>query len=198
MAKSAAPSKKSSKKSSKKPANKPAKRSAKKSAKKAAAKGGSSKKTSKKPAKKSAKKGGKKPAKASNPLAPKVVSTGKGASPADLGKAVVAHVNAMAAPDTELWKQHFHSKFTSIEGDGSAWTGRKAVDAKCQAWMDAHTVHSCKASGPFVGATGFSVVYDMDVEANDGSMPRTQMKEVGVYTVKKGKIVQEEFMYGGM
>jgi hypothetical protein len=103
----------------------------------------------------------------------------------------------MAAPDTELWKQHFHPKFVSIEGTGEAWSGRKAVDAKCQAWMNAHTVHSCKATGPFVGATGFSVLYDMDVEAKDGSMPRMQMREVGVYTVKNGKVVQEEFMYAG-
>jgi hypothetical protein len=171
-------------------AKKAAKKTAKKAAKKAAPKG------AKKPAaKKTAKK---KAGKKGSPLAPKMVKSGKGATPAELGKAVVAHVTAMAAPDTELWKQHFHPKFVSIEGSGESWSGRKAVDAKCQAWMNANTVHSCKASGPFVGATGFSVVYDMDVEPKDGSRPRGNFKEVGVYTVKNGKIVQEEFMYGGM
>ena len=173
-----------------------AKKAAKKTAKKTAAK--TAPKGAKSAAKKADKKSGKKSSKKGNALAPKMIKTGKGHTPAELGKALVAHVNAMSAPDTELWKQHFHPKFVSIEGTGEAWSGRKAVEAKCQAWMNAHTVHSCKASGPFVGATGFSVVYDMDVEAKDGSRPRMQMQEVGVYTVKNGKIVQEEFMYGGM
>lgn len=189
MAKSAA---KPSKKLAKKPTGKPAKKSAKKSAKKTAAK------AAPKAFKQAGKKAGKKPAKKADPLAPTMIKTGKGATPAELGKAVVEHVNAMAAPDTELWKRHFHPGFVSIEGTGEAWSGRKAVDAKCQAWMNAHTVHSCKASGPFVGATGFSVLYDMDVESKDSTMPRMKMREVGVYTVKKGKVVQEEFMYGGM
>ncbi len=174
-------------------AKKAAKKSAKKTAKKTAAKG--AKKAATKPAaKKAAKKAGKK----GNPLAPKMIKTGKGATPAELGKAVIAHVNAMSAPDTELWKQHFHPKFVSIEGSGESWTGRKAIDAKCQAWMNANTVHGCKATGPFVGATGFSVMYELDVEPKDGSRPRGIFHEVGVYTVKNGKVVQEEFMYGGM
>lgn len=178
-------------------AKKAAKKTNKKTAKKAAKKTGG-KKPAAKSAKGSAKKpAGKKPAKKAS-MKPKKVSTGKGATPKEIGEAVVAHVNAMAAPDKELWKKYFHKNFTSIEGTGDAWTGMKAVEAKCQAWMDAHTVHSCKATGPFVGGTGFSVEYDMDVEAKDGSMPRMQMKEVGVYTVKNGKVVQEEFMYHGM
>jgi hypothetical protein len=176
----------------KKAAKKTAKKAAKKTAAKAAPKG------AKKAAKKSAAKKPAKKGKKGNPMAPKMVKSGKGATTGELGKAVMAHVTAMSAPDTELWKQHFHPKFVSIEGTGESWAGRKAVEAKCQAWMNSHTVHSFKATGPFVGATGFSVVYDMDVEAKDGSMPRMQMKEVGVYTVKNGKIVQEEFMYGGM
>lgn len=173
----------------KKAAKKTAKKTATKTAAKAAPKG--AKKTAKKAA-------GKKPAKKGNALAPKMIKTGKGHTPAELGKALVAHVSAMTAPDTELWKQHFHPKFVSIEGTGESWAGRKAVEAKCQAWMAANTVHSCKVTGPFVGATGFSVVYDMDVEPKDGSRPRGNFQEVGVYTVKNGKIVQEEFMYGGM
>jgi hypothetical protein len=173
-----------------------AKKAAKKTAKKTATK--TAAKAAPKGAKPAAKKTGKKAAKKGNALAPKMIKTGKGHTPAELGKALITHVTAMTAPDTELWKQHFHPKFVSIEGTGESWAGRKAVDAKCQAWMNAHTVHSVKATGPFVGATGFSVVYDMDVEPKDGSRPRMQMQEVGVYTVKNGKIVQEEFMYGGM
>lgn len=165
-----------------------AKKAKKKATKKAA------KKSAKATAKKTTKKGAsKKPA----AKKPKKITTGKGATPAEIGNAVVAHVNAMGK-DSDLWKKHFHKNFTSIEGTGDACTGVKAVAAKCEWWVNNHTVHSCKATGPFVGATGFSVHYEIDVESKDGSMPRMLMKEVGVYTVKNGKVVQEEFMYAPM
>ncbi|MCC5824396.1 MAG: nuclear transport factor 2 family protein [Phycisphaerales bacterium] len=200
MAKKAA--RKTAKKTTKKAARKPAKKSAKKSAKKAAKKNAAkaANKAGKKPGKKAARKTTKKSARkpAAQLLKPKRVTSGRGRTPAELGKIVVDHVNAMAVSDMELWRNYFHPKFISIEGDGQAWSGRKAVDAKCRAWMDAHTVYACRATGPFAGATGFSVVYDMEIEAKDGSFPRMQMREVGVYTVKNGKIVQEEFMYAGM
>lgn len=193
--------KKTAKKTARKTAKKAAKKTAKKAARKPSKKTGArnpAKTSAKKTGKKSGKKAARKPAAKANLLKPKRVSSGRGRTPAELGKIVVDHVNAMAAPDTELWRNYFHPQFVSIEGDGQAWTGRKAVDAKCREWMDAHTVHACRATGPFVGATGFSVVYDMEVEAKDGSMPRMQMREVGVYTVKNGKVVQEEFMYAGV
>lgn len=176
------------KKAAKKSGKKAAKKSAKKTAKKASS---GAKKAAKKGAKKSAKRGAKK----GNPMAPKKVTSGKGATPGEIGKVLMEHVRAMSSPDMELWKKHFHKGFTSIEGTGDSWSGIKAVDAKCKAWMDSHIIHGCECSGPFVGATGFSVIYDMDVEAKDGSMPRMRIKEVGVYTVKNGKVVQEEFMY---
>lgn len=177
-------------------AKKVAKKANKKANKKAAKK--ASAKTAKKPAgKKTAKKTAKKSGKKGNPFAPKMISSGKGHTPGELGKALVEHCQAMGN-DMDLWKKHFHKGFTSIEGTGQAFTGIKAVEAKCKAWMDAHIIHSAKATGPFVGATGFSVLFDMDVEAKDGSMPRMNMQEVGVYTVKNGKVVQEEFMYFGM
>lgn len=181
----------------KKVAKKASKKASKKTAKKASRKAAARKPVAKTAARKAAKKPGKKTSKKGSSLAPKMISTGKGHTPAELGKALVQHCQAMGN-DMDLWKKHFHKGFTSIEGTGQAFTGIKAVEAKCKAWMDAHIIHSAKATGPFVGATGFSVLFDMDVEAKDGSMPRMIMQEVGVYTVKNGKVVQEEFMYGGM
>lgn len=139
-----------------------------------------------KPAKKS-KAGGKKS------LAPKAVKTGKGASPMEVGQALVAMVRAgQFDPNTQLWAP----KFSSIEGLGVSqeWTGGKAVAAKNQEFHDSNIIHSCTVDGPFVGATGFAVHYAIDVECKtDGS--RKTMTEVGVYTVKNGKIIREEFMY---
>ena len=188
MAKKAASKKKakskkeSAKKASKKAATKSTTAAMKKQAKKAA---------TKKPTKKAAKK---KAVKAK--AGPRKVSTGKGLSAAELGKIVVDHVNA-GGDDLELWKQHFSTKCVSIEGSGEAHEGRKAMKAKYDWFFNKFIMHSCKAEGPFVGATGFSVRYMVDMEDKETGV-RHESPEVGVYTVKNGKVVQEEFMYGPM
>lgn len=153
-----------------------------------------SSKASARPAKKAGKKAGAK-SKASS-LAPKPIGTGKGASPADIGRDVVAMVNS-GTRDPEIWAKHFSKNLTSIEGMGVglAWHGLRAVKAKGEQWAADHIVHGGSANGPFVGATGFAIQFDMDVETKSTGQ-RQRMREVGVYTVKNGKVVQEEFMYG--
>ena len=54
-------------------------------------------------------------------------------------------------------------------------------------------VHSFDVHGPFVAHDRFVVQFDADV-TNKQSKERTQLSEVGVYTVKDGKIVREEFL----
>jgi hypothetical protein len=142
--------------------------------------------------KKTTKKATKKSAKSSLP--PKPINSGKGATPRELGNKVLAMINAQAPLDS-IWAECFHKNFESIEGGGMVWTGVKAVAAKCQEWDSTNTTHEFKATGPFVGATGFAIQYEMDVE-NKQTGERTKFAEVGVYTVKNGKIVREEFMYG--
>ena len=115
---------------------------------------------------------------------------------ATIGAAVVTHVNSGAESDRPLWEQHFDPGFTSVEGDGTSYEGMDAVQKKGDEWMAAHTVHSCRAEGPFVGSDGFAGRYELDVEPKDGSWPRTVMSEIGVYTVRDGKVVREEFWYG--
>ena len=165
-----------------------AKKSSKKSSTKPAAR--------KKPAGKSASKKAalKKPVKvAAKGTDPVPISTGPGASPAELGAMLVSRFNQGHAETAgELWSKDL----ISIEGVGvsMAWVGMKAVDAKNAWWSSAHKVHGASAEGPYVGATGFAVKFRMDVE-EIATGKRTQMEEIGVYTVEKGKIVTEEFMY---
>lgn len=139
----------------------------------------------------------KKGKKAKKSLAPKAISTGKGATPAEVGADVVAMFNLGQLHEIE--DKWWSPKVTSIEGVGVAlaWEGRKAVEAKNKGWMEAHTLRSARAEGPFVGATGFAIKFQMEVEEK-ASGKRTAMEEVGVYEVKNGKIVREEFMYGTM
>lgn len=157
---------------------------AKKSKKKTAAK---------KPAKKSNKK---KSAPKRNPLAPVPISTGKGDSAMDIGTNLVRMFNAGQWKTGEIEKKYWSPRIVSIEGVGTAlgWHGVKAARSKGEEWMRDNVIHSCSAEGPFVGATGFSVKYTMDVETKSTGMRQT-MVEVGVYSVLKGKIIQEEFMY---
>jgi hypothetical protein len=59
--------------------------------------------------------------------------------------------------------------------------------------MKNHEVHNAKVGGPFVARDKFVVRFDIDVtEKNSGQ--RFQASEVGIYTVKDGKVVHEEFL----
>lgn len=129
------------------------------------------------------------------PPNPSMISTGRGPSPAEVGADLVAMFNRGKLQEIEA-KYHADS-LVSVEGVGvsMAWSGRKAVQAKNEGWLSTHRLHGASAEGPYVGATGFSVKFTMDVEDTTDSS-RVMMEEVGVYTVQNGKIVREEFMYG--
>ena len=79
-------------------------------------------------------------------------------------------------------------------GGGSPETrGADGVRKKIDWWVSAMQIHRFDASEPFVGHDRFVVQYDADV-TDKNSKERRKMSEVGVYTVKNGKIVREEFL----
>jgi hypothetical protein len=95
----------------------------------------------------------------------------------------------------------YDEKIVSIEGQGTPemparMEGIEAVRGKSRWWYDNHEVHASKAVGPFCGhrQDQFAVLFETDV-TNKPSGQRSQMTEVGLYTVKGGKVVQEEFLY---
>ncbi|HEV3244115.1 MAG TPA: nuclear transport factor 2 family protein [Chthoniobacterales bacterium] len=79
------------------------------------------------------------------------------------------------------------------DGSSPETRGMDGVRGKIDWWIDAMEVHSFKANGPFVAHDRFVVQYDADV-TDKNSKKRFQLSEVGVYTVKDGKIVREEFL----
>jgi hypothetical protein len=165
----------------KKKASRPARSAARKPARKP------TKSAARKPATKAAKR---------TPQGPSPVNSGRGASPREIGQAVVQNFNEGGA-DKEVWDRFWHPKAESVEGEGMAmmWRGRKAIQGKSDWWTSTHKVHSASAEGPYVGATGFSIKFRMDTEEKETGK-RTQMEEVGVYTIQNGKVIREEFMYG--
>jgi hypothetical protein len=124
-------------------------------------------------------------------LRKKKLTSGKGATPREVGESLVALFNAGKADEAE--KTWYHRKIESIEGDGSVFDGLKGVAEKSAWWCSENKIIEAKADGPFVCATGFTVIFTMKIERTDGT--RMEFREAGVYTVEKGRIVREQFMY---
>ena len=82
----------------------------------------------------------------------------------------------------------------AMEGPMARIQGTAAVKAKSDWWYGAHEIHSASAEGPYVNGVQFSVIFAMDVTKKEDGQ-RIQMQEVGLYTVKDGKIVEERFFY---
>jgi ketosteroid isomerase-like protein len=77
--------------------------------------------------------------------------------------------------------------------------GLPAVKARKKSFYDNTTVHSSSAEGPWPNGDRFIVNFKLDMTAKAGPMAgqRMAMQEAALFTVKNGKIVQEEFFYGG-
>ena len=81
----------------------------------------------------------------------------------------------------------------SMDGGSPETRGIEGVRGKTDWWVNNMEVHSANVSGPFVAHDRFVVQYEIDV-TDKKSKQRMQLSEVGVYTVKDGKIVREEFL----
>ena len=90
----------------------------------------------------------------------------------------------------------------SVEAQGSPEVpaelrGIDKIRGKNKWWMENHEVHSSKVDGPFPHNDRFAVKFSYEITPKVGPMKgkRFGMDEVGIYTVKNGKIVREEFFY---
>ena len=81
----------------------------------------------------------------------------------------------------------------AMENMPAEMRGIDQVRGKTEWWEKNMEVHSAKVSGPFVARDNFVVQFDVDV-TDKGSKKRMQMSEVGIYTVKDGKVSREEFL----
>ena len=74
--------------------------------------------------------------------------------------------------------------------------GLGAVRKKASDWFAVHEVHSERAVGPFCGnrPDQFAVFFEIDVtDTRTGN--RSDFREVALYTVAGGRIVEESFLY---
>jgi hypothetical protein len=75
--------------------------------------------------------------------------------------------------------------------------GRDAIRGKNEWWYANNEVHSSDVRGPLPNGDKFAVIFAFEFTPKAGPWAgkRQKMEEVGLYTVKDGRIVREEFFY---
>lgn len=84
--------------------------------------------------------------------------------------------------------------YEAMDGPMAVCEGKEAVQQKSDWWTENHEVHSGSVEGPYVNGDQFALRFTMDVTPKSTG-ERVRMDEVGVYSVKDGKIVEERFYY---
>lgn len=82
----------------------------------------------------------------------------------------------------------------AMDGPMSVCEGKEAVMQKGAWWSENHEVHGASVEGPFVNGDQFAVFFKFDITPK-ATGERATMEEVGLYTVKEGKITEERFYY---
>jgi ketosteroid isomerase-like protein len=107
-----------------------------------------------------------------------------------------------AGKNAEAMDTLYHPDIVSVEagappGGSARSEGMAAIKGKSEWWVTNHEVHDAKVEGPFPHGDRFIVRFTYDVTAKAGPMAgkRFTMDEAALYTVKDGKITQEEFFY---
>lgn len=98
--------------------------------------------------------------------------------------------------EAKCYQELYSNDIVSIEADNSypKAEGMQEVQKKGEWWNNTFEVHSTKASKPTVADNWFTTRFDMDITHKE-SGERSQMQELGVYQVKDGKIIREQFFY---
>ena len=73
--------------------------------------------------------------------------------------------------------------------------GIEGVRGKGDWWEANNEVHDVQVEGPYVNGDQFVVRFKMELTPKGGE--RTTMDEVGLYTIRNGKIAEERFFYAG-
>ena len=84
--------------------------------------------------------------------------------------------------------------YEAMEGPMSVCHGQDAVKQKGDWWRANHEVHGASVEGPFVNGDQFAVRFRYDITPKETGK-RVTMDELGLYTVKGGKITEERFFY---
>lgn len=96
-------------------------------------------------------------------------------------------------PGEKYWSDDVVS-LEAASGDMARIEGKAAVRGKSEWWAANHEVHGAEITGPYFNGDQFVVGFKMEITPKSTG-ERITMDEVGLYTVKDGKIVEERFFY---
>ncbi len=114
----------------------------------------------------------------------------------EIGTDLIALCNSGAF--LEAGDKYWADDVVSIEPMGPAMEtkGKAAVRGKGEWFVANHELHDFMATGPYVHGDQFAVRFMADLTMKATGERRT-MDEIGLYTVKDGKIIEERFLFGG-
>jgi hypothetical protein len=81
----------------------------------------------------------------------------------------------------------------AMPGDMARIEGKAGVKAKGEWWAANHEVHDVIVEGPYINGDQFAVRFKMELTPKGGE--RRTMDEIGLYTIRNGKIAEERFFY---
>lgn len=97
----------------------------------------------------------------------------------------------------KIYNELYSPNATSEEAPGSDWpkaVGMEAIYEKGKRWNESmEAMHGGSTAVPVVANNYFTCYMTMDFTPKGGE--RTSMEEIGLYKVKDGKIVSEQFFY---
>jgi ketosteroid isomerase-like protein len=109
-----------------------------------------------------------------------------------------AFTDLLSQGDHEAAAKKYNSddivSYEAMDGPMAVCKGKEAVKQKGDWWSENHELHGGSVEGPFVNGDQFAVRFKLDVTPKETG-ERVVMDEVGIYTVKDGKIVEERFFY---
>jgi hypothetical protein len=83
----------------------------------------------------------------------------------------------------------------AMDGPMARIQGKDAVRGKGEWWANVHEVHGAEIEGPWLNGDAFTVRFTMDVTVKETG-ERRSLDEIGLYTIKDGRIIEESFFYG--
>jgi hypothetical protein len=83
-----------------------------------------------------------------------------------------------------------------MAGEMAVLKGKAAVKGKGDWWYANHDIHSAETHGPYVNGEQFALRFSLDVTQKANGQ-RMQMEEVGLYTLRDGKVAEERFFFRG-
>ena len=101
----------------------------------------------------------------------------------------------------DVMETMYADDIVSVEADGREVVGKGPVIQKSRNWAAANEIHGGKCVGPYLSAQNaedgqFAVTFHFEITPKSTGK-RITANEVGLYTVKGGKITREQFFYEG-